>query len=246
MFKLSRINILGKLVGNTGRSFALQYLCIAMLMGLLYFGISTEGLAQATNTEADESENVPTIGGFRSARFGMVLSQTLNAIQKDFQIPRKNVAQEENNENRTTNLVVVVPEIFPDSDLAQINYIHGFKRNELIQVNILWGSQVNDQIDPQTLVTTANLLRSYFIQQDYDPQKVLVNTRLDDTVMIVFRAMDEQGHMVLLQLISKEVPNTQGEDLEATEPKFQVDALLLSYIQDVENPDIFQIEKGKF
>ena len=71
-----------------------------------------------------------------------------------------------------------------------------------------------------------------------------MNTRVDDSVFIVFRATDALGRMVLLQLISGKVPAAEGE--EEAEPQDRVVSLLLSYIENLKDPDVFRIEKGTF
>lgn len=95
-------------------------------------------------------------------------------------------------------------------------------------------------------MTTANLLRKYFLQQGFDPENTVINTRVDDRVLVVFRATDEQERMVLLQLISSEQPAAESETEGEPEPKFRVDSLLLSYIEDIKAPDIFLIKEGDF
>ena len=215
----------------------------AAVAGMLFLCAGTEGLAQETET-AKETDG-PQITGFRSARFGMSKEETLNAIQQDFEVARTDVSEQPNDKERTTSLLVTVVDIFPGSGPARIAYIHGYKEKRLIQVNIFWGLPVTEEPDPDELVITANVLREYFSQMGFDPEKTLINQLIDDDV-IVFRATDRQERMVLLQLISKkeQVEETEGE--EKTEPVSRVVSLWLSYIEDIKAPDIFRIEKGKF
>ena len=216
------------------------------LIGALFFSVCTYGLAQESNIEIEEVAGSPQITGFRSAQFGMSESETLEAIRRDFQLQQSRIANQTNDEDRTSSLVATVDEIFAGSEPAQVAYIHGYKQNKLIQVNVVWGSPVIGEVDPQTLVTTANVLRKYFVSLGFDPDSTVVNTRIDDRVFIVFRGVDEQGRMALLQLISNQVPAADGEEGEESEPQFRIDSLLLSYIEDIKDPDIFRIEKGDF
>lgn len=217
---------------------------LAALSSAFFMSAGAEGSSREGNVDKETAG--PQVAGFRSARFGMSMSETLEAIQRDFQLRREDILEQSNDEDRTSSLVATVTEIFPDSEPAQVVYIHGHKQKKLIQVNILWGSPVTEEPDPQALVTSANILRKYFGQLGFDPGKTVMNTRVDDGAFIVFRATDEQERMVLLQLISRKVPGEEGKGEEKPEPQDRVVSLWLSYIEDTGDPDIFRIEKGKF
>ena len=215
-----------------------------VLVGASFASVDVEGSAQDGSTGLEALG--PQVTGFRSAQFGMSKSETLKAIQNDFQLQQDSIEEQWNDEDRTSSLVTTVTDIFPDSDPAQVVYIHGHKQKKLFQVNILWGSPVTEEPDPQALVTTANILRKYFVQLGFDPETTVMNTRVDDGSFIVFRATDQRERMVLLQLISRKVPDEKGEGEETPELRDQVVSLWLSYIENTVNPDIFQIEEGKF
>ena len=237
-------------------SFAIMPVCATMavvaLSGTLFFSTLAFGATQESKNKNEvEAGSSPEVTGFRSARFGMSETETRRAIKRDFQLGRAKVEFQANNENRTSSLVTTVKDIFPGSDPAEIAYIHGYKQKKLIQINIVWGSLVSPDFDPQKLVNTANLLRNYFVELGFDPKNTILNTRVDDTLLIVFRSTDDEGRMVLLQLISKNVPDTDTDaesEEEEQEPvsQFKVDTLLLSYIEDINEPDIFRIKKGSF
>lgn len=221
-------------------------LAFSILTGMLLLSINAYGLTQGNKVETEVVErSSPQVTGFRSARFGMSELETHKAIKRDFNIRKERVATQKNDEDRTTNLVVTVNEIFPTSEPAQVVYIHGYVHKKLIQVNVLWGTPVTDEADPQALVTTANVLRKYFLQLGFNPENTVINTLIDESVLIVFRATDEQGRMVLLQLISGNGTAAEGEESEQ-ESLFRPTSLLLSYIEDIKDPDTFRIEKGAF
>ena len=149
-----------------------------------------------------------------------------------------------NDEDRTLSLVATVKDLFPGSGPAQVVYIHGYKQKALIQINVLWGMPVTGKPDPQALVRTANVLRKYFRRLGFDPEKTVMNVRVDDGTFIVFRATDDRGRMVLLRLLRRKIAAAKGEKM--AEPQDRVVSLWLSYIENTRNPDIFRIEKGKF
>lgn len=216
----------------------------AAMVGMLLLCADTESLAQETDT-AREADG-PMVAGFRSARFGMSKSETLDAMQRDFQLARTDIVEQLNDEDRTSSLMATVANIFPGSGPARVIYIHGYKQERLIQVNVLWGLPATGEPDPQELVRTANLLRKHFSQLGFDPENTVMNRRIDDSIIVVFRATDRQERMVLLQLISEKVPAAETEGEEKTEPQNQVSSLWLSYIEDIKDPDVFRIEKGTF
>lgn len=219
---------------------------LAALAGAFLISPGAEGAAREDPAAGETA--APSVAGFRSARFGMSKAETLEAIQRDFQLRREDIQEQSNDEDRTSSLVATVTDIFPGSDPARVLYIHGHKQGKLIQVNILWGEPVAGEPDPQALVTAANILRKHFAKLGFDPAKTVVNTRVDDSAFIVFRATDDRKRMVLLQLISRKVPGEkkQGEGEEPPEPQNRVVSLWLSYIENTVDPDVFRIEKGKF
>ena len=221
-------------------------LALSALTGMLLLSIGAYGSTQGSQVESEEVErSVPQVTGFRSAHFGISELETHKAIKRDFNIRKEKVETQRNDEDRTTNLAVTVEDIFPNSEPAQVVYIHGYQQKKLIQVNVLWGTPVTEDADPQALVTTANVLRKYFLQLGFNPENTVINTRIDESVFIVFRTIDEQGRMVLLQLISSKETAAEGEESEQ-ESLFRPTSLLLSYIEDIEDPDTFRIEKGAF
>lgn len=217
---------------------------LTILTTVFFLCAGAEGYAQTTVAGGETDD--PKITGFRSAQFGMSQTDTRDAIQRDFKLPGEDVEVRPDNEDRTSSLVIEVEEIFPGSDPAQVVYIHGYTQRKLMQVNVIWGLPVADEPDPQSLVTTANVLRNYFRQQGFDPARTVVNTRVDDELFIVFRATDQQERMVLLQLISRRTPGGTESGEDGDEVRSQVVSLWLSYIEDAKSPDIFEIEEGAF
>ena len=49
-------------------------------------------------------------------------------------------------------------DIIPDSGIAVVGYIFGYKHKQLIQVNIVWGAENMASTTPENLVATANIL----------------------------------------------------------------------------------------
>ena len=229
---------------HTVKRSALVVTALVALAGVPFLCLAAESFAAIGET--GEEAGGPQITGFRSALFGMSKSETLEAIQRDFQLGEADIVEQPNDEDRTSSLETTVTDLFPGSGPARVVYIHGHKQKQLIQINVLWGLPVTEEPNPQALVTTANILRKYFSELGFAPDSTLINTRVDDSVFIVFRATDEHERMVLLQLISGKVAVAEGEGGENAEPQDRVVSLWLSYIENTKDPDTFRIERGMF
>lgn len=182
------------------------------------------------------------IQGFRSAQFGMTEAQVQQAITADFKPPAKDIARVLNEAERTTALSLEADNLLPAGGKARISYILGFQTQKLIQVNIGWSIGSGKAASPETLVATANTLRQHFLKKSYKPNSVLTNAQLPDGSVVVFRGSDMEGRMVLL-VLNGEKQVAKSKDAA---PTIKPTALLLSYIKDVEHPDVFQIRENAF
>ena len=182
-----------------------------------------------------------SVEGFRSARFGMTEDQVRTALIKDFDMAEDDIGRSVNAVEKTTSLVVNVDDIIPDSGRAVVGYIFGYESKRLIQVNIIWGGD-DTQVMAANLVATANILRRYFLEQGFPTDTLITNAPLEGGSVLVFRGIDEQGRVALLQLNVQQGQSTEDEGATTEESV----SLHLNYISDPENPDIFQIESGAF
>lgn len=187
----------------------------------------------------EPAKEAAKIDGFRSANFGMTESQVRTAIRKDFSQPADKISVEENSTEKTTVLSIAVPDLLPDAGPAKVSYILGFKSKKLVQINVVWGSEMAASVPPEKVVGAANTLRQYFLGLGFPPDSVVANARANDGSIIVFQGIDAQKRAVLLRLLG----GTPPEKADAPPPAI---ALTLSYIQDPQNPDIFRINKGQF
>jgi hypothetical protein len=186
-----------------------------------------------------KSNTAANVTGFRSVLFGMTLDDATKAIAKDFRISANDIGREQNQTERTNSLIVRVDDLQVGAGPAAIAYVFGYSSKRLFQVNILWGGAVNPKIDPNALIGAANSLRNYFVSQGYQPEGMVLNTPVGDgSQVVVFRGVDAQGRMALLNLSVPAKP--AGSTPAAEEPPF----LQLSYIEKPGEPDVFKIEKG--
>jgi hypothetical protein len=198
-----------------------------------------QGIVQENPIPSDEAP--AAILGFRQAHFGMSEEQARQAIRKDFPTTFGKLTSTTHPSEKTIVLSLAVTDLMPHSGDARISYIFGYRSKKLIQVNVVWTSDGN-AADDETVVGTANALRSYFLLQKYQLDSVVANHEIAENTILVFRANDAEGRTVLL-LLSGVAAAARSKERKAPQPPL---TLQLSYIQDAAHPDIFRIAKGQF
>jgi hypothetical protein len=221
-----------------------------LLIGYCGFASAPTAVAESTapksEVEQGVSEQPPgppaSIDGFRQALFGMSEEQVRQVLRKDFPASAGKITSAVHPSEKTTVLSVTASDLLPNSGNARISYIFGYRSKKLIQVNIVWSSEGNVAGD-ETLVGTANSLRDYFAAQNYKPDTVVANRQLAENTIVVYRASDLHGRMVLLVLSGVAAA---ARDEEKKGPRPPPLTLELSYIEDAGRPDVFKIDKGQF
>jgi hypothetical protein len=244
-------------LGMRGRNRSRAASLVLILLALLALGVAppatavaaaeqpaTRQSAAAQQPEQDTTERVQ-VEGFRSARWGMTEAQVKAAIQKDFNIPVDKEQIEENSSERTTVLSVTVNDLLEGAGKARISYILGYTTKKLIQVNIIWGTTIDPQVKPDRIVAAANQLRTLFLNSGYDRETVASNVATTDGSITVFQGQDSDKHLTLLRLVSTPAPVPPKQRSKA-EPAGPTVVLLLSYLLDARNPDVYRLKKGQF
>ena len=185
---------------------------------------------------AAEPEEKAEIKGFRSAVWGMTEAQVRDAIRKDFGAVR--VTAEQNPGDLTTLVWVNVDNLLPGSGIGRVTYVLGHTSKKLMQVSVTWGGIVNPGMKPDSAVSVANLLRGHFTTMGFKPETVVQNAKVQDGVIVVFRGFDYENRMILLVLNEL----TKQEGGPPTAPVM----LQLSYVQNIQNPDVFKVNRGQF
>jgi hypothetical protein len=205
------------------------------------------GISESQTTiknKKDPKKEWAVVKGFRSALFGMDEKQVLGAIAKDFKISKltieKKIKRAVHPTQKTKILSFIVPKLMTSGGDAEVTYIMGYKSKRLIQVNVRWGSGVKVQksvpkVPAKDILATANLLRDYFMKKKYKKKGFVTNGKINDTLLIVFRGRDEKNRMVVLVLTSTKNKENQ--------PKANLISLSLSYMQNPEKLDVFDITK---
>ncbi|WP_117193776.1 hypothetical protein [Rhizobium terrae] len=179
------------------------------------------------------------IRGFRSAHFGMDEAAVRAAIQEDF---GKEIADriqvQENTAEKTRVLNALVPNLFEGAGTAGVSYVFGYRSKKLIQVVVLWSPQTDQALTPETLYSSAAILQGYFTAQGYVSETIVTGAVMD-AGLLMFRGSDKDGNTTMLLLQG-------GFAGEGARRNLTPNALLLYYIDDAKNPDVFRIPAGKF
>ena len=217
-------------------------LLLAVLCVLMILVISQKEIQAKTSSARLDSlrsgNNAAKIDGFRSAQFGMTEKEILKSIYNDFKISKSKIQRRIHPNEKTVSFNIQVKDLLPNSGLAKIFYVFGFKTKRLIQINILWSRTIGDQFHPQKVVDTANQLRAHFFSQGFQKEGLAINTKMSDGSVLVFRGLDAGGKMVALLLINP--PVKEGQPLN------QNINLRLSYSVNPDSPDIYKIKKDDF
>lgn len=230
-----------------------------LILGLFAWKLSVNYANSHRSDEASTTASPVIIAGFRSATFGMDEAGVRAAIAKDFS-GNPTITKAESPTEKTTLLAIRAKDVIPDSGISEIAYILGYKSKALIQVNILWGTQVTPEVTPAQLGPTAAILKQYFMGRGFAPSSVVHDKKLPTGAVVVFQGADAEGRLVRLMYqevaVEPAKPDAKADAKPGTKAAAKpaapeqaprkVAALRLSYIADPKAPDIYKIDKGQF
>ena len=195
--------------------------------------------APSVATPAPEAPVVAEITGFRSARFGMTEPDVRRAIENDFRTRPDEIRSEENKAEQTQVAIVRAPDALPGGGTASISYVFGFKSKKLIQVGLSWSKATDEKMTPEQLFSNANILRTHFLEAGYKPDTISTNMPVNGGVLM-FRGSDAHERTTVMIL---QGTFSQGENNQRV---LTPTALLLFYIADAKNPDVYRLPEGSF
>lgn len=172
------------------------------------------------------------IRGFRSAVFGMDRGQVLAAIAKDFQIPADQVQAAVTPLDRTTVLTATVPALEPGPGPAKVSYVLGAGSRRLVRVAVIW--ETAQPSERAALIDDGRILVNYFKAQTWEKDATEDRAPLEAGGLSLFSGQDPDGAAVEVAV--------QGTEGAAAPPA----ALTVTYIQDVDHPDIYRLPEGAF
>ena len=242
--------------GVIGRGVIALLVTPVLVLSPLFKSDAAPRTAPSLVAEAPQTPATPFhLTGFRSAQFGMTEDQVRKAIATDFAGAAKDIQRNEHPIEKTSFLELPVKDLLPAGGDARITYIFGYQSHKLIQINIGWGAPAQSKATAATLVEAANQLHTYLLGAGYRPDTIVGNARLPDDSILVFRGADPDNRIAGLVLSGFPIedkndakaggaaakPKTDTAPTETKQP-----ALMLSYISDPRNPDIFRLKPGQF
>jgi hypothetical protein len=197
------------------------------------------GSPSAAAPAAAPVETTPLdIKGFRSAAFGAAEADVRAAAVKDLGVTADAIKTSQNLAERTELLTVRAPDVLPDGGAADVAYSLGYKSKKLIQVSVTWSKLTDDKLTAERLLQNGESLRNYFQSAGYVPESVVTNVAIKDGLLL-FRGDDAQGRSTILLLRGV----TKGEKGSR---EFAPTTLVLIYLADAKNPDVYRVPAGKF
>jgi hypothetical protein len=169
------------------------------------------------------------VKGFRAAVFGMDEGQVLAAIAKDFHVPADRVERSVTPQERTTVLTVRLDGLEPGPGPAKVAYVLGAGSRRLVRIAVIW--EPAEASDRAALADDGVILVNYFKGQTWEKDATSGPAPLDANTQSLFSGEDPDGAAVEVAL--------QGASSIPS-------ALTVTYIQDVDHPDIYRLPDGAF
>lgn len=199
-----------------------------------------QGEVSSNAATAESGEPEVQVNGYRSATFGMTEEEVRQAIATDFGIGADGV-RVQNNDRQKTKVLQIATDRFSAQvadHLAIVSYIFGYSSQRLIEVKIVWGTDITPGFSPADFNTKAALLRTRLRDQNFEPAMVREGVQMQDGSQLLFQGEDNKGRGVILMMrqIQREVPSETEGEAPRQETTYR---LLLSYVESLRNPDIY-------
>jgi hypothetical protein len=234
---------------SSGRVWILAVIVLLAIAAGLAFVFRDELLPQsslvgesATPEAAGEDAVEPEvqINGYRSATFGMTEEEVRQAIATDFGIGEDGIRVQENERQRTKVLQIATDRFSAQvaDHLAIVSYIFGYSSQRLIEVKVVWGTDITPDFSAADFNTKAALLRTRLRNQNFEPAMVREGVEMEDGSQLLFQGEDNKGRGVIL--LMRQLQREAAAESEGAEPQQEtIYRLLLSYVESLRNPDIY-------
>jgi len=185
------------------------------------------------------------IKGFRSATFGMTPAQVKTAVTGDFG-PAAKVQEGSNPADGTDFMLVSVDHLDPGPGPAQIGYVFGATSKTLTAVNVVW-STVAEPTDQQrdAMIQAGQQLTAYF-QSGPPPAKAGGLATFGTNGLLLYRGVDKKNAGIVVMVDGVAYQRTGGDKPVASPPPKGPAMLRVSYLLDVDKPDVKTLKPGSF
>jgi hypothetical protein len=192
---------------------------------------------------AQPAAAVHRIAGFRSAQFGMDASQVQAAIAQDFKPAADAVVVLENPTEKTRIILLRLALLEPGPGPASVSYIFGATSKRLMHINVVWKSDGTPPDDFRNKTAAAGVqMASYFQSLAWKPGSTTSGVADGGKGVVLFAGIDPGNAAVEVRVSGVA---TNGLDGVAAKPEGAAQ-LLVSYIADINKPDVYSIKPKDF
>lgn len=190
--------------------------------------------------------------GFGNVRFGMTMAEAKARIAADY--PKaSSVTEGSDPVEGTKNLTAVLPELAPGPGPATINYIFGASSGKLIAIHVFWLLDGNpDDEARRRLFDVGTQLAAGLVGYDWQPLGVARGHVLGSGTVVLFSGRDERGGGVEIRLDGVAFDVERRDAQGNPQPPEHRPAppgparLRVSFVANVEKPDIYELPSGTF
>ncbi len=192
--------------------------------------------------------------GYGKARFGMSVEQVKAIIAAEFPGAIATLKDQVDPVDRTRGLAIVVPSLPPSPGTATISYVFGATSHRLITVTVSWELDGNPSDDDrQRLVQAGTVLTAGLVGYMWPPLATVRGQVPGAGALILFSGKDEAGGGVEIRLDGMALDIERPADAagKRVPPIHQAAPsgparLRISYVANVDRPDIYRIPAGAF
>lgn len=194
------------------------------------------------------------VKGYRSIRLGMSVDAVKALLAKGRPESMPTLKDEVDPVARTRGLAIVVADLPPGPGPATISYVFGAASGRLIAINIYWLLEGNpSQQQRESLVAAGTTLASGFVGWQWPMLATARGHVLGPGVLVLYSGKDEAGGGVEVRLdgVAFEVESPQRAGAPPVGPVHRPAPagpaqLRLSFVANVDTPDIQRIPAGSF
>lgn len=186
------------------------------------------------SVEKRATETLYDFKGLRLAAFGMDQDAVIKALRDDFGLEERDLKKSIHSFSKTPIITTPAVPLIEGLPPVAIDYVFGFESGALMQINLDWHVSEQEGLSKETLYAIGGNLQKFYLGQNFDPGKIETAVPISKDQLILLRAEDVDGNMILLLMEGLE---KRQDSLEETPL-----SLTLSFQKDPDNPDIFKAQ----
>lgn len=194
------------------------------------------------------------VTGYGKARFGMTVEEVRALIGAEYPAALPTLRDEVHPVDRTRDIGIVVPAVAPGPGPATINFVFGATSRRLIAVNVYWLASGNpSDAERQRLVDAAKVLAAGVSGYRWPFLSTARGHVVAPGRVIVFVGKDEAGAGIEIRLdgVALDIERRQAPGAQPLPPERRAAPpgpaqLRISFVANVDRPDVYRIPAGTF